>query len=683
MLAGAVMMATQCAGADMLGANNINDYQALGYTTMGRLNTTLLYPAMTGKPYDPKLVLLRNRQEIPASYSKQFNDLESRDEFKAQDALDVFKPMLEARIADIKSARGFVVPLVVKLGEYDFTNGYFPLTIVMVTDDPRTKRSFNCGWEFSRAARLNMGACISAKNWSKSDGKFDKLALTKAAAQEFKQRYNKNQLGFYFVTEPTGSFQYVTDPKLRYGSEAFSVINVVGLQTVNVIEFIVVDTSSGDILIAGPVPGGAKRNQPPVVNGDQNSSPAAQSVGPAGGGLASARSPAAADAVAMVSLPPVKAGMPTDPAVNNLDRFLSRVSYAVYSDSAQVAEIESNLGTARQLVDAAQSDTKRDGLIAGKALSDATSKVDALGKKLEQSRAELKLKDSVVSDFGARQTHFPSIESFASAGGVYFDSYRYSDGRTVVVFRGTANQNDVMTDLQIGLTPELLAGLIARSRTASAQPVLSGIGDAAVNGMNGASDPNKEGLPQGFKTAEEVVARVIASGVRPSDIMLTGHSLGAGYAQYAGMEKHVGLVVGFNPAPLSAELQRDATNGMGNFTITMRHYVSYLLLNGQKSAGYYDPVSQLTSQYLKDPNMQSLKVLGTQYAIPVCASTNTPEYADFRKQAQGMITKSPFGAVASAFANKDLPVAWAMLNAHRMQLLDQAIQQGGTAVCAS
>ena len=728
---------------------------------MGRLSASLLYPALTGKPYDAKLVVSRNRADFPRTLNAKINDLNASDEFTAHAALTLFQPMLDSRIEEIKSAKGYVVPLNVNIGEYDFTAHHFPMTIQMITDDPKSEKTYTCGWEFNRVGRLNLGACVGAKNWTKNDAAFQYLAMNEAQGQELKSRFKAGALAFYFLMEPTGKFQIVTDPKLRYRSDqAFAAINVAGLQEANVLEFIIADKASGDILIAGPMPGAkpaGTKNAPAASTSGTKSGPAGAepvnaNANPLNANPSGPASPPSAGAPAdgTVAAGSIQAGMPSDRATYDLDKFLSQVAYAVYSDAQQVADTSASLQKAQKQLDTIENDPLRDALIRAKEVKDARSSIEALGQKLDALQAQNAIKDSVGSEFGARHTSFPVIEAYAATKHIYFDSYQTADAKRVIVFRGTANKDDVLTDLKLGMTPELFAELATRTKAASGMPMVSGVSDLAIKSLSsGQFNADDTGMPEEFKAAEEIVSRLMATGVRPADIVLSGHSLGGGYAQYAGMRKRVAQVVAFNPAPLSGQLQKDALNGLGASPIRMRHYISFVGMNGDDAAGYFDPVSQLTSEYLKQPELNALRVIGEQYVVRVCASTNSPEYQAFQKKAQDFITKKTLGSLdkegaktktvgkvlggldgavnstdermnatkagmevgqvpgkvfgstaycfkhpylcggklalgglASAFANKDLPKAWLILNAHKMKNLEEAMQQGGTALCS-
>lgn len=68
-------------------------------------------------------------------------------------------------------------------------------------------------------------------------------------------------------------------------------------------------------------------------------------------------------------------------------------------------------------------------------------------------------------------------------------------------------------------------------------------------------------------------------------------------------------------------------------------------MNDNNAANYYDPVSQLDNEYLKTPGLNSLRVIGKQYLVRVCASTNSPEYEAFQRKAQNFITKTTLGSL--------------------------------------
>jgi hypothetical protein len=70
---------------------------------------------------------------------------------------------------------------------------------------------------------------------------------------------------------------------------------------------------------------------------------------------------------------------------------------------------------------------------------------------------------------------------------------------------------------------------------------------------------------------------------------------------------------------LNSRQQSDVQAGIQRFSGQVRHYVSYITLSSNTAGRVYDPVSQLTSEYLHRPDLASLRVIGTEYAVQVCA----------------------------------------------------------------
>jgi hypothetical protein len=269
-LLASLMMLCSGVSAEVLRVKNIDEFGSLGYVSMDRLNATLLYTAMTGEPYNPKLVVYKSWADFPRAYDGKRTELISGDEFASKDALKVFQPIMDSRIDKIRQAKGYVVPLTVEVGEYDFKAQRFPIRIVMSHDDSDSNKTYTCGWEFkfaegktNRGQAKKLGACLTAKNWAKDNSAFKYLPLSEADARKTKKAYTDGALAFYFLMERTGNFQIVKDPNFHYthqpnGRELRDgiggVVNVAGLQGANVLQFIIADKASGEIYAVMPMP---------------------------------------------------------------------------------------------------------------------------------------------------------------------------------------------------------------------------------------------------------------------------------------------------------------------------------------------------------------------------------------------------------------------------------------------
>ncbi|CAD6528454.1 lipase family protein [Paraburkholderia metrosideri] len=369
-------------------------------------------------------------------------------------------------------------------------------------------------------------------------------------------------------------------------------------------------------------------------------SPVAPSVAPA--------PPAAlaAPSASTASQPGVAVGVPADAATRDFDKMLALLSYAVYADPAKLADAQQKADDLQNRVARVQADQTLDPLIKPHEVRKLDAAFQAASMKVAEVRNQLAVKTQVAQTYGLQRVHLPAAESEAEAGHVYAEIWATQDGRRIVVFRGTDNNTDWVTDAQIGLTPELAGELTARVKSLSGQSLLTGTSALAVKGYDaGHFDADDMGRPRAFSVADNLVRAVMRSGVAPSQVTLTGHSLGGGYAQYAGFKNGVAQIVTFNPAPLNSRQQADVQAGIQHFGGQVRHYVSYIALSGNAAGRVYDPVSQLTSEYLHQPDLASLRVIGTEYAVPVCADLRSPEYQAFSGNVQDRITHKTFGSM--------------------------------------
>jgi hypothetical protein len=147
------------------------------------------------------------------------------------------------------------------------------------------------------------------------------------------------------------------------------------------------------------------------------------------------------------------------------------------------------------------------------------------------------------------------------------------------------------------------------------------------------------GRPPAFLAADQLVRLAIRQGQEPSRLILTGHSLGGGLAQYSGFMNRVAEVVTFNTAPLSAPLRSDVTARIGEPGGRIQHYISYL----PDSAGatmHVDPVSQAGLADMLDlPATAALKVMGGQKRlVAVCPDLESDEYEKFSARVQRSVT---------------------------------------------
>ncbi|MCG2583907.1 hypothetical protein [Massilia sp. TS11] len=749
--------------AQMPDANSLQELEQAGYVTMNKITTPLLYPAYTAKPYNLKVLLVSGRADMPKDAQEALAEVSySRDEFKVHALLERYRPFVEEQMATLKQTGGYLVPLRFQLGEYDFDHHRFPLKLTLAVNKSKSADGLHCAGAYDKFQNMAQTACISISNWNENSGAFQFLAIDEQSeAQRIKQMLVGGKAGFYFVTARDGAFRLATGAPLRVGNFLDQAL-VAGTQPARVIGLVLVELATGQILVAGPLPNagpgaparpGAKskpNSPPPSSRPAVASATASQAPGDAVTAdtapaplTGSTSNPTAATAPADGQ--PIIVGVPDDTPTLRLDKLLAALAYAAYSDPEKVAVAQKTAQQIQEKFARIQNDSGRDPVIQAHELKELQPKLDAAVLKLEELQAQMALKDQVAREYGAEPVVDAALTRVASAGHVYFERYRLTDGRQIMVFRGTDNGQDLWTDLQIGMTPELAKELVNSIKTASGRAMVTGA--SRVSAGEAHPSPASTGRPAAFSVADALVKKIIQGGTPADRLILSGHSLGGGYAQYAGLRSNVAQIVAFNPAPLSAQLQKDASGEHTRSTI--RHYVSFVTTRQSKSGAYGDPVSQLTTEYLNQPEIAGLKVIGKQYAVPVCVDLRGPEYRAFSHffqdgikhmtlssidhgfrttkkvgsivgQTEGMVTastdqesamksgakvgkvpgkvagtaayclKHPYlcggkvalGGAASVLTKTELtPRAWTILSAHKMKNLEEAIENDGQAVC--
>lgn len=369
--------------------------------------------------------------------------------------------------------------------------------------------------------------------------------------------------------------------------------------------------------------------------------------------------------------------LPDSTSVRQRDADLALLSYAVYADDAHVREAGKALAELKR------------GASLPAAGPDA---VDAQQQRLDQLKDQMAIKDRLAAR-GVRRVAMPELEAMAQASGVYFEVYDWPDDTRAVVFRGTDNANDMATDVGIGLTPEVLADV------AASFPLLS----APLGALSAQqARDGQAGRPANFDVADRIVAAVIKAGTVADKLVVTGHSLGGGYATYAGVHQRVGQVVGFNPAPLNARQLEDIDADRADMAERVRYYAGYIpAMDGRPMV--FDPVSQMPS-VLGGGDMSSMKVTGRAYYAPVCLSFGSASYRVFDAALQArldrLISPAPQRAAMDCKAHPLLcsmkaaaqntksaqfaavsQYAWRLLTAHRMRELAQSLGANGRPVC--
>ena len=247
------LFASGAVRADMPDSKTFLDLEQAGYVFLDRINTPLLYPLATGKPFDAKLLLLIGRQDLPNNQQQIAGDLELNDEFRRHAALVQMQPFLDDRTSALKQAKGYIVPLNAQLGEYDFGKHRFPLHLSLLIQVPKSADSYHCSGAYEKVQNARVTVCVRTSNWNEHSSAFQYLVVDdENQAQQIKQQFQNNKVGFFFVIVPDGGLHSIANKRIQYGS-FFDRTLISSVQTARVLGLILLDFSSGNILISGSI----------------------------------------------------------------------------------------------------------------------------------------------------------------------------------------------------------------------------------------------------------------------------------------------------------------------------------------------------------------------------------------------------------------------------------------------
>jgi pimeloyl-ACP methyl ester carboxylesterase len=657
----ACALAAQSALAQPLG--KVADYEAEGYVGMDRLTTPLLHYAHTGKVFDGQVLLDGAGSILPKEIARTYARVRSsRDEFTNRELSAELDAFVEGKTARVREARGFLYELDAKLLEYDFARQGFPMDLKLAVKVYKSERSYHCLGAHGKSGKPWHGlltACVAATNLH-SDPAFRFLPMPDTDKARFlREKRNARELTFLAVAVPDGSYRVMRDQSLRFGGLGETKV-ITGIQPTRMVGLLVVDARNGDILEivraqAGGQPGPAAQaaksappgrpEQPEQLPQSGQTGKAEPTAGPAQGTSFATPTPGptetdveepgrpqpAPDPIARKDT--IQVGMPQDMATQQLDLLLSLLSLTVYTSPEKIAATQGQLQELQARYERIRDDEARLSLIQKKELQKLAAKLEATQRKLELLQSLEDQKQEIPAVHGARRL------ASVAARKVHHERWQLRDGRQVLVFRGTDNLQDIETDLQLAVNPDTVAEITANLRNGVGRSMLTGLQGV----IPGSGDAQAAGRPEAFLSADALVGAVVRSGVPPARMILTGHSLGGGLAQYAGFRHGVGTIVTFNTAPLSSALRRDA--GAPAAAAQLRHYVAFVA--GPGGDPLVDPVSQKLADFSSLPEVQSLQVVGRQHAIEVCNDLDGPEFTSFMNTAQGAITKGTVMAIGA------------------------------------
>jgi hypothetical protein len=222
-----------------------------GYVTLNKITTPLLYPVNSGKPYNAKFLLSIGRDNLPPDLRQLQPGLSDVNEFRVHALLQQFEPYLTGRMDALRNAKGYLVPLKAKLGEYDFQRHRFPLTLNMLVTKPKSPDSYHCAGAYDEFRNTRLSACVSATNWNNQNKAFQYLAIDNLQqAEQIKRQLLNDQAGLYFLMQTDGRFRVVDNTKMKYGGFMEPTL-ASGVQPARVIGLLLVDHATNAILLSG------------------------------------------------------------------------------------------------------------------------------------------------------------------------------------------------------------------------------------------------------------------------------------------------------------------------------------------------------------------------------------------------------------------------------------------------
>jgi len=225
---------------------HLSDLEAAGAVLMDDVNTPLLHHAATGEPYDLRVLARGDEHTNIARPERPLrNKIESRDEFVRQDALPAWGAFVEERVALVRGARAYLIPMQASWGEFDFGRSQFPVQLQMNRRGFRAGPSYHCAGTYSAGPNRSFKtACLHAVNEDQNDPFLRAFPIADhALAREL--RNNRYKYLLFALAEPAAKYKVLKGNEIRY--MPLEIYAASGFQPVRITELILA-TSEGDIV---------------------------------------------------------------------------------------------------------------------------------------------------------------------------------------------------------------------------------------------------------------------------------------------------------------------------------------------------------------------------------------------------------------------------------------------------
>ena len=250
--------------AQAISAPSMDALRQQGYVLMDDISLPLLHHVQTGAPYD-----LRVLAEGDGSAAIMRADHKSRprarsdDEFDRAAAAASWGAFIEERVAELRAAKGYLVELDYRWGEYDFVHHRFPVKLSMNKHAWRGGNNHFCGGAYQRAGRELRTACVVSPELNKFAAPLSVFPLADTElARQIKQ--HNIRVAIFAVVEPVGPYKVLKGKEIRYMSSDMGVVAAGGVQPVLITDLLLVDgvADAGPILAVSHVADSRRRPDP-------------------------------------------------------------------------------------------------------------------------------------------------------------------------------------------------------------------------------------------------------------------------------------------------------------------------------------------------------------------------------------------------------------------------------------
>lgn len=626
--------------------STVAEYESAGYKRMDSLDILLLAQKKTGVNIDVDSLFNAAGDGFGGALRQRYENLKQiKDKTERFESGQAIAYELQDRQSSLNQAKGFLLPLNASVSSYDSARGGLPLTLSLNIYPDSMKNSYQCAGLQSLG---NIGACISGLNLESDDPVFKLIPVPSAdIGNLIKSEIEAKRISFYALAEPSASYQVGSNIPKDYiqkgivGNQPTRIVGVVLVKTED--QHVLANTNAQAVQVASAAEADqGKQNQPGKNGVRENAKGISENINIAS--VAKSNRPADnnnqnGNSGSDLGKHNEKFGVNTDPLTPEepqgpelteneqvLDRLLSWLSYTIYSSQKKVADAKRDLmGAETKYLTISREENRKE---QKKELESTQLSIEVKQQKLDRLQAMLDFKNETESKFNIRRIESSAIE------GINYERYRTADKKEIIVFRGTDSKVDWETDFQLGFTPETVSELTKGWATGSDLMAKS-----LASKMYDMKGPSVEGVPAPFVAADMLVYKLIKSGVPANRIILTGHSLGGGLAQYAGLRRGVDTIVTFNTAPLNNRLRQGID--FSAFPGKIRNYASKISYANGSNKVVFDPVSK----YGISGN-ETLEVFGPMYFVEVCNNLSGPDFKFVRNITQGLVTSGTIKAIA-------------------------------------